>query len=266
MPIVKPESKDMLKAGRTYDIIPRDIHSLGLSCEALSIWLYLQSKPRDWIPREKDILTHFSGLGRKRYQRAVKELKETGMWQVEQRRESGKIVENVVTITHKYRQGRNLPVGESACRETDPHRDTKIVTDTEKATETEKPHNTLLDEECEYYFYRLQKACKRYPNYRPAKGISPDAQSALTTLSIGDYGEPEVVYAYLALLASIRETEGSFGPEYALWGGSEKLFEKMDYLLAAEYVPENLETEEDFQALVEIVEMETGRMWTSMAS
>jgi len=53
-----------------------------IDSDAFAIWVYLQSKSEQWIPREKEIHNHFINLGRDRIHRALMTLKACGLYVV----------------------------------------------------------------------------------------------------------------------------------------------------------------------------------------
>src|SRR5690625_1630559 len=65
-----------------FDLLCRDTVQKINNTDALAIWVYLQSLPEDWIVRESHIRDKF-GIGRTRYMRAMRVLREMGLYRVE---------------------------------------------------------------------------------------------------------------------------------------------------------------------------------------
>ena len=66
--------------------------------DALAIWAYLQSMPKDWVVVAEHLLKHFD-FGRTRYRKAVKQLREAGLWEIAiERDEQGRIKVRTVTV------------------------------------------------------------------------------------------------------------------------------------------------------------------------
>jgi len=81
MAIIKLEKVDT-----PYEQIHRETIQAIKDPIALAIWVYLLSKPKNWVVREKEIRNHFSRGGRKlgatSYLKAMKELRELGLYEV----------------------------------------------------------------------------------------------------------------------------------------------------------------------------------------
>lgn len=68
---------------------------------AAAIWVYLQGKPNDWIVRAADVQRACS-IGRDRYRKACKVLKEIGVfWITQPRDESGLVFGTVIHVSCK---------------------------------------------------------------------------------------------------------------------------------------------------------------------
>ena len=66
----------------------------------LAIWTYLFSKPADIACKREDIIEHFDGLGRSRYDDAMRDLKEKGFVLVDVVRDRrGRLVSRVLRAT-----------------------------------------------------------------------------------------------------------------------------------------------------------------------
>ena len=50
-----------------------------ISAEALGVWVYLLSKPEDWVVRPTELRSHFPKMGRDRLQRIFRELQDHGV-------------------------------------------------------------------------------------------------------------------------------------------------------------------------------------------
>lgn len=90
MPINK-DKEQFVKEQLPYDIISRQVVQSIKRPDALAIWIYLQSMPPDWCVRRAQIREHF-GIGRDRYDSAMKELRGLGLvWDTIVRDNKGKI-------------------------------------------------------------------------------------------------------------------------------------------------------------------------------
>jgi hypothetical protein len=82
MPIYTHKSADLRKMGFNYvSLAPQVIQAIK-NPEALAIWTYLQSHAEHWKVRRSQIMAHF-GLGRIRYDKAIKELRRLRLYWVE---------------------------------------------------------------------------------------------------------------------------------------------------------------------------------------
>jgi hypothetical protein len=90
MPINK-DKEQFVKEQLPYDIISRQVVQSIKRPDALAIWVYLQSMPPDWCVRRTQIREHF-GIGRDRYDSAMKELRGLGLvWDTIVRDNKGRI-------------------------------------------------------------------------------------------------------------------------------------------------------------------------------
>jgi len=78
VPINKIDGSILRKTKIPYEIIPRQTVELIRNPDALAIWLYLMTRPQDWVIRKTDIMRRFS-LGEMRYSTARKELDNLGL-------------------------------------------------------------------------------------------------------------------------------------------------------------------------------------------
>tara|TARA_R110000764_G_scaffold239744_2_gene339857 strand:+ start:673 stop:1428 length:756 start_codon:yes stop_codon:yes gene_type:complete len=99
MPINKETSARLVKQKIPYDIISRDVVQSITNPVALAIYTYLLTKPENWTVRRTDILNHFDGLGRDRYDDAMRQLKSIGIcWVANVRGEQGQFQDQVIMI------------------------------------------------------------------------------------------------------------------------------------------------------------------------
>ena len=113
MPIMKETSARLVKESVPYEIVSRDVvQSITNPC-ALAIYTYLMTLPANWVVRRKHIIEHFDGLGRERYDAAMKQLKELGVvWVYSSKDAVGQFTDNVIVVE-------TVPkVGKPALRET----------------------------------------------------------------------------------------------------------------------------------------------------
>jgi hypothetical protein len=90
-------------ADAPYTMLPVDTVQAIADPTALAIWCYLQSQPEDWIVHQSQLCEHF-GIGRKRYQNAVRALKDLGLYTVSCVKDAeGRVKEWVITI--QYQKG-----------------------------------------------------------------------------------------------------------------------------------------------------------------
>ncbi len=115
--IINHKAQSLVKHGLNYVTLPPQIIQSIQDPIALAIWCYLQSQNQGWIIRRNDIMKKY-GLGRIRYDKAVKELRSLGLVWDEYRREKGKIVDrfmvcsNVPRIEEKALRSENLQDGD----------------------------------------------------------------------------------------------------------------------------------------------------------
>lgn len=64
-----------------YSMMSRDVIQEITNPDALAIWVFLQSKPDNWNVQETQIRNHFD-LGRTRYMKAMRQLRELGLYEV----------------------------------------------------------------------------------------------------------------------------------------------------------------------------------------
>ena len=128
MPIKKVASARLVKQQVPYETVSRELVQSITNPVALAIWVYLLTKPEDWIVRRAEILAHFDGLGRPRYEKAMRELREMGLvWTHVVQDEAGKITDSVMVVEALptvYTENR-VP-GKPAIRENRPLTDTEI--------------------------------------------------------------------------------------------------------------------------------------------
>ena len=78
MPVNKVDGEMLRKNRVAYEVVPRDVVQQVKNPDALAIWIYLLTKPDNWVVRRTDIRRHF-GLGMDRYSNAMRELREMGL-------------------------------------------------------------------------------------------------------------------------------------------------------------------------------------------
>jgi len=78
MPIEKLDGAKLRHDKVPFEIIPRDVAQAITNPDALAIWVYLITKPTNWVVRKAEIMDHFS-IGRDRYADSMKMLKEMGL-------------------------------------------------------------------------------------------------------------------------------------------------------------------------------------------
>lgn len=92
MPIEKAVPTTLQRVGETYAVIPSSTIKRIRTPEALAILAYLLDKPGDWTPRKDDIMQRF-GLGRPRYTKAMRELRDLCLvWDTYTHNDAGQVV------------------------------------------------------------------------------------------------------------------------------------------------------------------------------
>lgn len=130
MPIVKEKSAQLVKEKVPYEIISREVIQSLTNPSALAIYCYLISLPSNWTVRRQQILDHFDGLGRDRYDQAMRDLKQMGLvWIAETRNalghvENRSIVVETIPKVGKPTIGENPQVGKATIGENPPLKDT----------------------------------------------------------------------------------------------------------------------------------------------
>lgn len=103
-----------------YEMVSREVAQSIANPNALAIWLYLLTKPEDWIVRRTDIKKHFS-IGDVGYKKAVDQLVALGLFHKEFiRSDSGLFTDSIIhiyPIPNRIADNRNS--GESVNGETD---------------------------------------------------------------------------------------------------------------------------------------------------
>ena len=99
MSIRKAKASELHRRGETYVTTPSATIKAVKSPEALAILLYLLDKPKGWIVRRDDVRKRFS-IGRDRYERAMKELRELHLvWSEFDRDAGGKIIDSRLCVS-----------------------------------------------------------------------------------------------------------------------------------------------------------------------
>ena len=78
MPVDKAHISDLEDKGERYDIVPTSSLSLLKTAEGVLVWLYLLTKPKDWVIRKKDIQNQCK-LGEDRYRKAIRDMRDCGL-------------------------------------------------------------------------------------------------------------------------------------------------------------------------------------------
>lgn len=98
MGIHKSSAATIRSFGFHYTTVTNEVMALITNPDALSIWVYLMSKPGTWTPRETELRDRW-GIGKDRYMAAMRHLKEIGLaWVHMERDGSGRIVDRVINI------------------------------------------------------------------------------------------------------------------------------------------------------------------------
>lgn len=132
MSIITESPTELVKAGFNYVTLPPQVLEQLTDPVSAAIWIYLQSQAERWVIRRTDIMRRW-GIGRKRYDKAMHELKAAGLVWLEMDRDAGgkimgkKLVcSNVPNLyeAEKYitRQTQSVPVvqlGERQCLSAD---------------------------------------------------------------------------------------------------------------------------------------------------
>lgn len=87
MTIQRAQPTRLKKQGRQYTVLPNDSIELIRNADSLAIWVYLQTKPQDWIIRSADLMARFASgdeeggfkMGRVRYRAAMNHLRDVGL-------------------------------------------------------------------------------------------------------------------------------------------------------------------------------------------
>jgi len=99
MPIKKETSARLVKEKVPYELISREVVQSITNPSALAIYTYLLTLPEHWIVRRAHLLDHFDGLGRDRYDSAMKQLYKLGVvWIMDSRNELGQIKDKVIVV------------------------------------------------------------------------------------------------------------------------------------------------------------------------
>lgn len=145
MPIQKETSARLVKEKVPYEIISREVIQSLTNPTALAIYVYLISLPENWAVRRQQILDHFDGLGRDRYDAAMRDLRKLGLvWVAETRNALGHVEDRSIVVetipkVGKPTIGENPQVGKATIGEIRPLKDTdnKIFKDTDIVREAE---------------------------------------------------------------------------------------------------------------------------------
>jgi hypothetical protein len=75
MPVEKLDGARLRHDRVPFEIVPRDVIQSIPNPDALAIWVYLLTKPTNWVVRKTEIMEHFS-IGRDRYAAAMRYLRD----------------------------------------------------------------------------------------------------------------------------------------------------------------------------------------------
>ena len=101
MSIIKCTPEICQAENRSYTTIQNEVLDLIQDELALSIFIYMQSKPENWIPRMTDLMKRW-GRGRDRTQKAINHLKALGLWHVKTvHDEKGHFQEKKVVVLYR---------------------------------------------------------------------------------------------------------------------------------------------------------------------
>lgn len=101
MTIEKSTGYELVQVGLYFTSLPNTVINMIQNPDALAIWVYLCSKPRDWIVRPDDLMNRFD-IGRDRYWKAMKELRALQLvWDFKVKDgETGKILSNKIVCSN----------------------------------------------------------------------------------------------------------------------------------------------------------------------
>lgn len=123
-----------------YEMVSRDVAQSITNPNAMAIWLYLLTKPEDWIVRRSEIKSHFS-LGDQSYSKAINYLYDSKLCKREViQGDKGKIANTVIHVySTPYEQltvlTENPEHGEAVLRETSTLKENRLTTEEEVDTE-----------------------------------------------------------------------------------------------------------------------------------
>ena len=97
MPVDKMDYDEVRHFGQTFTTVVNEV-TAGMSANAVAAYVYLMSKPRDWIIRPRDVRNRY-GWGRHTWMKVAKELRDAGvMFDRIDRDEKGRVVKRVLYI------------------------------------------------------------------------------------------------------------------------------------------------------------------------
>lgn len=97
--IEKEQGVTLRKAGIWTTDVPTSIAREIRNPDALAIWVYLLGQSAGWTIRRQHLMDHF-GIGRDRYQAAIRVLKELELyWSFHVKDEKGRVIDNVAVIS-----------------------------------------------------------------------------------------------------------------------------------------------------------------------
>lgn len=102
MPVKKADGAILRKTGVDYEIVPRKTVQSINNTDALAVWVYLLTKPANWVVRRTEIRAHFS-LSKERTASAIRYLVEDGLLTVCQSHDGGGKFEGSLIWVHSDR-------------------------------------------------------------------------------------------------------------------------------------------------------------------
>lgn len=119
MPISKTAISNIRHFGGTYAVIPSSTINLIQNPDSLAMLVWLLDRSEDWIVRRDHLRTRF-GLGRDRYDNAMRHLKDLGLvwWHAERDPETGRIIDRVLNVGDVPLESVLPKVGKPTIRET----------------------------------------------------------------------------------------------------------------------------------------------------
>ena len=97
MPIKKETSSRLVKFGYNFESVPRQIVEQITNPDALAYYVYLLTRPDNWVVRRNHLREHFNGLSLARHNAAMRVLRGMGLvWTQTEKRVDGTFSENII--------------------------------------------------------------------------------------------------------------------------------------------------------------------------